>query len=89
MFITVCIEFKLDTSSRRPSHISVSVLAVAADWVRAGAAGTRVAGEWEGAGVVLVYLPGLVSFWSQFVYPRLVARARESLQKAVQKFLQV
>ena len=65
------------------------MLAVAADWVRAGAAGTRVAGEWAGAVVVLVCLPGVVSFWSQFVYPRLVARVWESLQKALQKVLQV
>ena len=64
------------------------MLAVAADWVRAGAAGTRVAGGWGGAVVVLVCLPGVVSFWSQFVYPRLVARVRESLQ-VVQKFLQI
>ena len=61
------------------------VLAVAVDWVRAGAAG--VSGG-AGVAVVLVCLPGLVSFWSQFVYPRLVARVRESLQ-VVQKFLQI
>ena len=73
MFITVCIEFKLDTSSRRPSHISVSVLA--AGWALLGsAAATEVleAGTglwavavsvsiWSRISPVTVRLPGVVS----------------------------
>ena len=35
MFITVCIEFKLDTNSRRSSRIEVSVLA-AVGWALLG-----------------------------------------------------
>ena len=84
-------DFKFAPSSRRSFRIEVSVLAVG--WIPVGAAGTRAAGvsvATRAARVVavLVCLPGVVSFWSQFVYPRLVARVRESLQ-VVQKFLQI
>ena len=73
MFITVCIEFKLDTSSRRSSRIEVS--AVEAGWVRAGsgeetwvsAAGTGLwavavaVSIWSRISPVAVRLPGVVS----------------------------
>ena len=65
---------------------------LAVGWVPAGSAvATEVSVAARAARVVavLVCLPGVVSFWSQFVYPRLVARARESLQKDLQKFLQI
>ncbi len=83
MFITV-IEFKLDTNSRRPSHISVSV--VGAGWGRApgSAAATEVLEAWGCAAraaaavsiwsrvpLVSVRLPGVVpSFPSRSQCPR-------------------
>jgi hypothetical protein len=62
MFITV-IEFKLDTNSRRPSHISVS--AVEAGWGRApgSAAATEVLEAATGLWAVSVSVS--VSIWSR------------------------
>ena len=90
MFITVCIEFKLDTSSRRPSHISVSVLA--AGWARApeSAAVTEVSeavtGVWAEVLSVWIFgvsvrLRGVVpSFPSRSQCPRPAVRLQKFLQ---------
>ena len=73
MFITVCIEFKLDTNSRRSSRIEVSVLA--AGWALLGTAAATEVSEaatglwavaaavsiWSRNSLVTVRLPGVVS----------------------------
>ena len=98
MFITVCIEFKLDTSSRRPSHISVSVLA--AGWARApeSAAVTEVSeavtGVWAEVLSVWIFgvsvrLRGVVpSFPSPSQCPRQAVPLQEFLQ-VLQKAVQI
>ncbi len=92
MFITVCIEFKLDTNSRRSSRIEVS--AVGAGWVRAPGSGAATEVSAAGTGLwaavvsmsfrislVSVRLPGVVpSFRSRSLCPRLVIPLQKSLQ---------